>query len=193
MSNPAKRSIKKDAPAAEEVEPEDVDVVLPKESCPKRMAKAPGRFIQGMKELDWNFVGKGVVATLIYWGISFGYMLIFLTWLYKDYKSQRVFNLIFFFASLAIVVVITLIKQYKRSLEDADAEAAMKAAPEVNVPKPGGKDWAKNKTGTFEFSETVKVDGGQEPIVHDELPQENAGRASTKTDRTSQYSHHGEF
>ena len=32
-----------------------------------------------------------------------------------------------------------------------------------------------------------------QPIVHDELPQENAGRASTKTDRTSQYSHHGEF
>ena len=85
---------------------EDVDVVVPKQSCPKRMMAAPGRFITGVKNLDWHFVWKAIGATFIYWGVSFGYFMIFLSWLYADYKSQRIFNLCFFFVSLAIVVTI---------------------------------------------------------------------------------------
>ena len=56
----------------------------------------------------------------------------------------------------------------------------MKGAPDVNVPKVGDKDWTMNKTGSFEVTETVQINGKQEPVVHD-------------ANRDSQRSHHGEF
>lgn len=100
---------------------------------------------------DWNHVGHVTLALFIYWGVSIGYFMIFYGWLLADYKSQRVFNLVFFFVSVVVVLVAVLSKQYLRALEsDPSANVNENAGTVANQPPPvGSKDWQTGRSASF--------------------------------------------